>query len=387
MPQYDVENRFSYYKSYSDNILVGNPKPAIGDTTWNRVVSGSVVSGSNEPRVATVYSKFLFQSQNPFFRSGEVRYVRIASSTQTIQDTIVPDVVGLYTQGFTSGTGSIVSMSYNPFFLGGRAGYALLFSRDGIPVTGSDGERINNTEWNFSFPFEKKYFQVSKIKASLYSINYSYFLDTLYSNIFTATNSTFVPNINSYQILLAQTTTSSAITKILFDYNQPCLPPNGTPVSSFFGSLVLDDRSSNSFIFGIDSKPAFALSGSIYQYLTGSTTCYQAEGWKYGLYNGIPTNFSCVFRQNKYGQFRDMLEGRFYTQTYNNPAAGGPLDSGIAFISGAALAGESDEWLSASIYNGTNVQAAYDVNPYGSGIYDSYYRASQPWFDNDPRAK
>lgn len=80
-----------------------------------------------------------------------------------------------------------------------------------------------------------------------------------------------------------------------------------------------------------------------------------------------------------------MLEGRPYTQTYNNPVAGGPLDKGITFVSGSALAGESNDWLTASIYNNTNVVAAYTVNPYGSGIYDNFYRSSQPWFDNDPR--
>jgi hypothetical protein len=387
MPQYDVENRFSYYKSYSDNILVGNPKPAIGDTSWDRVVSGSVVSGSNESRTATVYSKFLFQSQNPFLRSGEVRYVRIASSTQTIQDTIVPNVVDLYIQGFISGTGSILSMSNNPNILNGLSTYALLFSRDGATVTGSNGERINNTEWNFSFPFEKKYFQARKTEIKLYDLKYSYFLDLLYSNIFTYTNPVVIPNVYNYQIILAETTVSGVKTKVFFDYNQPCLPPNGTPVNYFFGPLILDDRSSNSFIFGNNPSFLFSVSGTIGDYTLVNTEAYQAEGWKYGLYNALPTKFSCVFRQNRYGQFRDMLEGRPYTQTYNNPAAGGPLDSGILFISGSALAGESDEWLSASIYNGTDVPSAYNVNPYGSGIYDNYYRASQPWFDNDPRAK
>ena len=82
-----------------------------------------------------------------------------------------------------------------------------------------------------------------------------------------------------------------------------------------------------------------------------------------------------------------MLEGRPYTKTYNNPLIGGPLDEGggINFISGSALSGESDNWLTASIYQAKNVAAAYVVNPYGSGIFDKQYRASQPWFDNDPR--
>jgi hypothetical protein len=82
-----------------------------------------------------------------------------------------------------------------------------------------------------------------------------------------------------------------------------------------------------------------------------------------------------------------MLEQRIYTATYNNPEIGGPMDTngGISFISGSSLSGESDNNLTASIYAAANVTEAYRVNPYGSGIFDKKYRASQPWHDNDPR--
>lgn len=38
------------------------------------------------------------------------------------------------------------------------------------------------------------------------------------------------------------------------------------------------------------------------------------RGWKYGLVSGLPTNTKAVFRRDKYGQFRDMLEQRQYTK-------------------------------------------------------------------------
>ena len=38
------------------------------------------------------------------------------------------------------------------------------------------------------------------------------------------------------------------------------------------------------------------------------------RGWKYGLYSGLPTNSKSVFRRNRFGQFRDMLEQRQYTK-------------------------------------------------------------------------
>jgi hypothetical protein len=158
-----------------------------------------------------------------------------------------------------------------------------------------------------------------------------------------------------------------------------------TDYTGSFANPVLAPK----LVFGINPRPISTndSGNTISGYVVSNMTGAYIEGWKYGLYNGIPANFSCVFRQNHYGQPRDMLEGRIYTKTYNNPAIGGPLDEagGINFISGSALRGESDNWLTASIYGSTNVAAAYTVNPYGSGIFDKEYRASQPWFDNDPR--
>ncbi len=37
------------------------------------------------------------------------------------------------------------------------------------------------------------------------------------------------------------------------------------------------------------------------------------RGWKYGLINAMPQNTQAVFRSDRYGQFRDMLEGRVYS--------------------------------------------------------------------------
>ena len=62
-------------------------------------------------------------------------------------------------------------------------------------------------------------------------------------------------------------------------------------------------------------------------------------------------------------------------------------NGGIKFISGSALAGERDDYAIAKIYNSQslNVAEAYRVNPYGSGIFDTLYRASQPWHADDTR--
>jgi len=51
----------------------------------------------------------------------------------------------------------------------------------------------------------------------------------------------------------------------------------------------------------------------------------EIRGWKYGLVSGFPTHSKAVFRRDKYGQFRDMLEQRPYTKFIN--VLSSPLDN------------------------------------------------------------
>ena len=411
MPIYDVENRFSYYKNYSDNILVGPSVPTMGSSVWQRFVSGSVVSGSEEYKAATLLSDFRFKLTNPFYKSGEVRYLRLLSGTQTLQDSVPPNILELCLTGTIDNSGSIIGSGvegdgslFIPLNFGGIF-TKLYFALDGNAVTSStSNRRVNNTNWSYSFPFEKKYFEVKKFadlnKPFLVSfsdiLQYSppdggyHIIDNAID--YNLSNQTIVIGLTLSGSTLGFGGTEGALIDLYFDstgsYNGSAFTLGIGKVGSFNNPILAPK-----LIFGINPQPLgrtkapyedvngdYRFTGS---YCTGSII----EGWRYGLYNGVPTNFSCVFRQNHYGQPRDMLEGRPYTKTYNNPKIGGPLDTdgGINFISGSALAGESNNWLTASIYNGTNVSAAYTVNPFGSGIFDKEYRASQPWHDDDSR--
>ena len=394
MPIYDVENRFSYYKSYSDNIMSGSALPALGSSTWDRGVIGSVVSGSEEWRASTLKTDFLFKKENPFFRSGEPRYLRLSSNIQTIKDSITPDLLGIYTTG-SWGSGSVAGnfIAINSNLLSAEA----LFSADRKAITGSNGQRVNNIEWADSYPFEKKYYKVlpsSNVATYENVIKYErvspYLPADRYAAASVSSETTPVP----IGRLVFVITRVDGVNKMLSQsIDQQGYVNNA---GSFIGGsgLVESKISENRGFFGINPKVLLFGSpetptGQIYNPV--DITGFTAEGWKYGLYNGVPTNFSAVFRQNHYGQFRDMLEQRIYTATYNNTEIGGPMDAngGIKFISGSALAGESNNELTASIYNEKpdkfNVAEAYRVNPYGSGIFDTLYRASQPWHADDTR--
>lgn len=391
MPEFDLEDRFSFYKGTTDNLIVGPARPTLGSSIWQRCVSGSAVSGSQEFKASVLASDYLFKTTRPYARSGNVKFVRIASATQTIRDSVPPSIFALYVTGsIATATGSyIVNTGLHEV---GLECLKLLFASDGQPVTASGGTQINNTEWTYSFPFEKKY------------ENVPYFTDMnlpvesgIKENV---SNFTLIGNTLTMRMeqLVIGTTVSGVLsgghtTRIYYFYDS-----NGyykeTPTSfqqtGFTGSFA-NPLEGAKLVFGINPKPmsfndsAQGVSDLTRSYCTGSTI----EGWRYGLYNGVPTNFTAVFRRDKYGQIRDMLEPRMFTKTFNNPEVGGLFDAegGINFISASALSGEFNEFLSASVYGSTDVTNAYVVNPYGSGIYDKEYRASQPWHDDDRRLR
>lgn len=110
----------------------------------------------------------------------------------------------------------------------------------------------------------------------------------------------------------------------------------------------------------------------------------QLRGWKYGLYSGINTPASAIWRRGRYGQFRDMLEQRLFTKyigleqtdAYAYPfktlrrTVDGPVN--VNFVSGSAIYVDTVDYVTA-----TNPS----YNPYDSGIYDTEYRSGQPFFD------
>lgn len=98
------------------------------------------------------------------------------------------------------------------------------------------------------------------------------------------------------------------------------------------------------------------------------------RGWRYGLFSGLISSSKLYFRRGKFGQFRDMLEQRPFTQFLNRGASISnklfPVD--ITFITGSEIYSQAKDYVSA-----TNPS----YNPYDSGIYDYHYRSGQPFTD------
>jgi hypothetical protein len=99
--------------------------------------------------------------------------------------------------------------------------------------------------------------------------------------------------------------------KITGDPDGPKIGGNNYPQ---FRTYRVDPRPNASVTDGTALNQA-ATKGIHESYVFGVSPIIR--GWKYGLYSGLPMNSKAVFRRNRYGQLRDMLEQRQYTKFIN----------------------------------------------------------------------
>jgi hypothetical protein len=99
----------------------------------------------------------------------------------------------------------------------------------------------------------------------------------------------------------------------------------------------------------------------------------EIRGYRYGAISHAPLNTSCIYRQARYGQFRDMLEQRPYTKFFDGTAM---LESPVTinFVSGTVDYERAIDYV-------TNTNPSYD--PRDSGFWDYEYRSGQPFYDID----
>jgi hypothetical protein len=130
--------------------------------------------------------------------------------------------------------------------------------------------------------------------------------------------------------------------RIVFEFARTGILPPGSASIAALSDLEIVQYGTNSFTpntnaqkLGANNYPNFQqyrvdsrycpikFPGYTNFMVTGSANNYKAEvfgvspvirGWKYGLYSGLPMHSKAVFRRNRYGQLRDMLEQRQYTK-------------------------------------------------------------------------
>jgi hypothetical protein len=218
-------------------------------------------------------------------RSGIIRNIRIFSSDERFYDSMQP----LFSEMYGKVNGDISNYS---------AQTALIALGDHYSPTLS----YTNSIFRGSFPFEPKYAGIERTKRQ---ISYN-------ANIDSSGNGLTDESICKKVVIYEQNTREFLWTngfsgqrlneldasKILFGFGDRIERDSeivgiSPPTVVYFGTKYLPD-------FRVYHDPG------ILSYCVSPII----RGWKYGLFDGNPHYTSAVFRRDRYGQFRDMLEQR-----------------------------------------------------------------------------
>ena len=288
--QFMVEPSLTYSGTYIDNVVDGHvPDPTnvnanYSETgTFDRAVIASVMGGS----AGTTGSMSRFRA---FVDRGE-RYL----------DSMPGNPAEYH-----------VANGFN--LLAGYGAYTDLgFLALSSPNSGSVNSNVVDSLWGRSFPFESKYSHIARAK----SIND---LDKKLS----AAN--LDGDTNPDAPLSAMIALSNNIG--IISQNSEWLPRKPgvahKMMKYYFG---IGDRKtiSSTFFAPFNHRGEMAnLSGGI---LNADVT---VRGFKYGIINSVGQNSRAVYRHDRYGQFRDMLEQRQFSRYYS--AEDGLMESGVEVL-------------------------------------------------------
>lgn len=275
------------------------------------------------------------------------RFIQLASSHERFYDSMVPSLDGIFKadSAFVYG----VQYLYLPCSFPSPRGLPVVYINFDINTNDASAQNYDyqdsmyssNIHWTKSYPFEAKYSTVSRqIEHTTYSrktIAYGCGYLQVYNN---------AGNIDEYRAarsLVNHTLTSrwagetsnfynitngvrpDTIVKLVYGFGDSNTYPQRLQESQI-ASNCSDNvvPSTTNRIFGCTNAPQprtiLHYSGST------TTTCPRTpanrgaviRGWKYGLINGFAQFSKCIFRHDKFGQFRDMLEQRVDTKFYES---------------------------------------------------------------------
>jgi hypothetical protein len=359
MPQFELESPITYYGSYTDNIVTGSILP-----NGLRGFAGSVVSGSLQFKAAkTVFDyirDYLRQGSGTFFRNLKIY------SKEIIYDSIVPNIWEIYRinggQYVFSDNDAVLSPEVRA-----KPIIKFVFGNYSSFVTGSDNKQVSDNKWLASFPFANEYRNVPRLIKDIIPMNTSSYVEqaTTPALLYAPISANFVSQSFDYHVNFTVLNNATGLNKpnVIYNYTGTVDDTDSFVATAVSGSIGIGFRDLNKLLFG--SKPNLLQPPSLETVRTVSYL-YFIRGWKYGLYSGMQSKTSIVYRRGHYGQFRDMLEQRLYTKNYIEETGTVENVINISFLSGSSAA------ITAS--NPT-------LNTSGSGIFDSAYQRTLPWFD------
>lgn len=431
--QFETEPNTFYSGSYTDGVFFGTMSSSIG-----RLRVASCASGSRELFYATWYADFADHSGSNRNRNlgYAQRFRTFYSSVEQYQDTILPD--SYYAYLVNGGTpilarveGNVISsiLLTDPF-PGIPADYPvakLVFTTPSAsalltPTSGNVADPI----WVGSFPFQGRYKNVTKSIESIFfkpSIGcpitesqsssldgiIAYGMNSSYQSSSLTTLSVVMPYLWTHRENLGLVSTQP-VRYTLIDVFGGAAPSGSLEVAFFGGGAAFtgnlfppianrfftiaagtknpSNKQLVRFLFGFGDNymgiPIMnAVTSSYMLNAIGIVNSYYAtsvdiRGWKYGVVNGFPYYSSCVYRSNRYGQFRDMMEQRKTTKFFN--PSGYTVDG-----KNNARKGSSSAVVNVVFVSGSQAYATASLpdtlNQNDSGLYDFEYKSGQPWYD------
>lgn len=340
--QHDVDYRETYYGSFSDDYITGS----LGDYSGWRGRVFSRLNARNQPPPDGIFGGYevnvnpskSFRLQPWYERVGDQRMTRLETLGERFYDSLMPafdeclekDGTPIYIWEDPEDHFPTNTTKLNAVY------GAIIFDSPADPLTGTPTDEnvaLSNTVWNWSYPFESRYADVPRqldLNKRVFSSNKSV------SDIYTTNTITNLPTKQGMTdlIFLRRLIGNPTLDFICdVDLSKRRLTPIPSLASST-GSLSRDDMSKVMYGFGdantVHKNPVLT---SWMEYIGHNhqpqfRNAHKAtlsknfsfgpviRGWKYGVHNALPTNSSVVFRRNKFGQFRDMLEQRPDTKYY-----------------------------------------------------------------------
>jgi len=379
MPQYEIEPPIAYYGSYSDDIITGSMLPS-----GKRGYVGSFVSGNVAYRNVSQYNEYwsLFNNKDPGSFSRNTRFF----SNEIFYDSIIPDIFEIYKQngGKFIFPQSDIEIINNPNAPTGSVILSkpilkLSFGTYGGLAVGSDGKQVSDNKWLGSFPFINEYSNIKRMLVDILPKNSMQYIEEISASppwIFPSHWPLFIPPI--YNPVTSSVLQSNLYFIDIVYNNDP--NPNATYMTYNYEGYVnqiTDSWTASGWFKETEAGDLFKmLFGSKVEFSTtfgpfassGFTFAFgpKIRGWKYGLMSAAKTKMSVVYRRGRFGQFRDMLEQRLYSKSYNlvDGTVKSPIK--ITFTEGSQAA------LTASNPS---------LNTMNSGIYSYESATGMPWFD------
>lgn len=340
LDQYEVEYREQRYGSMSDDYITGSmvalttsPEQQLKFVTSSRGKVFSNIYARNQQTPGTssyeisVNPSKAFRLQPWWEKTSVDRNVSLFDTTERIYDSLLPSLATCFKADGTSIWLTEVNI-YNvstrmPSASIGRIQFDASFS-------GSIEQKLRNGNWTKSFPYEPRYANASrqtnisksfiatllvKSGSTIEEIE-PVLVDSLMPGTIGPTRFSSGPEIpfdyiwfadcslavtNSFGYYLTSSATTSDITKVCFgfgDQNTSIISANG---KRFGTNNWPDHRDVSEYRSYLDNQYEFSP---------------VIRGWKYGVYNGLPTFSKIVYRRSSYGQLRDMLEQRQFTKFY-----------------------------------------------------------------------